>query len=322
MSDSRYAIIVGMGRSGTNWLLELLNLSSKTYCRNEPYASAESPLRKLEHDRFVEHQDTGSLEAHWDSAIEETLMSMGHRDPAITVDKDYFKPLSRKAGFYRLARSIKFRNAVTPAIKSLRGQEWAAPGWVFDRGKLQRSKGVVKFTRSTGWVAFVLKNRKDVPVFHIARHPGGFLNSWKNRYLSTTTSDDAMAGKLDHLHDLVTTNSHWRDIIGDLEQLDIESAHLWYWLYMNRTVFEAGQQNPNYHYINYEDLARYPVDTMRPLFDAYGLEWNSAIENNIGQLGDNSTFISDAWKKKLDTRQVEIAQSFTEMAKDFYQPAA
>lgn len=322
MTEARYAIIVGMGRSGTNWLLELLNLSSQTYCRNEPYACLESPLRKLEHDRFVEHPDISALAKHWDNAIDHTLMSMGFRDPVVTATKDFHHSLSRQAGLYRLLRSTKFRKLISPVLPSLRGEEWLAPGWVFDREKLRNAKGVVKFTRSTGWVSFVLKHRRDVPVFHITRHPGGFLNSWANRYLSTTTSEDALQGKLEHLHDLVTTSSHWRAMIGDVAQLDIESAHLWYWLYMNRTVFEAGRDNPNYRHVHYEDLARFPVETMRPLFDAYQLEWNDDIEQQISELGNKSKFISNAWKNKLTPRQIDIALSFTEMANDFYQPAA
>ena len=36
MNPRRYVLIAGQGRSGTNWLLQILDLSSQTHCRNEP----------------------------------------------------------------------------------------------------------------------------------------------------------------------------------------------------------------------------------------------------------------------------------------------
>ncbi|MEQ9482329.1 hypothetical protein [Coleofasciculus sp. F4-SAH-05] len=42
-----YILIVGQGRSGTNWLLDLLDLSSETHCRNEGDQLATSPLAQL-----------------------------------------------------------------------------------------------------------------------------------------------------------------------------------------------------------------------------------------------------------------------------------
>jgi len=33
----------------------------------------------------------------------------------------------------------------------------------------------------------VLVNRPQTAVLHIVRHPGGFLNSWRNRYLANTS---------------------------------------------------------------------------------------------------------------------------------------
>jgi len=52
-----YALVSGHGRSGTNWLLELLDLSPQTFRRSEPRGVETSPLRKLEHDRFVVRAD-------------------------------------------------------------------------------------------------------------------------------------------------------------------------------------------------------------------------------------------------------------------------
>lgn len=47
MKTLPYLLIAGHERSGTNWLLEIFNLSPRTFCRNEPYGIDGSPLAAL-----------------------------------------------------------------------------------------------------------------------------------------------------------------------------------------------------------------------------------------------------------------------------------
>lgn len=41
-----YVLVVG-GRSGSTWVLDLLDQSAETFCRNEPYGAAGSSLARL-----------------------------------------------------------------------------------------------------------------------------------------------------------------------------------------------------------------------------------------------------------------------------------
>ena len=60
-----YAFVTGNGRSGTNWLLELLDLSPQTFCRSEPSGIETSPLKALDDDRFVKRADQSALDSKW-----------------------------------------------------------------------------------------------------------------------------------------------------------------------------------------------------------------------------------------------------------------
>ena len=46
-SPAHYALIAGHGRSGTNWLLHLLDRSATTHCRNEPNEIAGNAFAAL-----------------------------------------------------------------------------------------------------------------------------------------------------------------------------------------------------------------------------------------------------------------------------------
>ena len=71
-----YALITGQGRSGTNWLLELFDASSKTFCRNEPDRLEGSPLGLLAEDLLV----TGHLAAQPGAGVSPDTLGTPQRD--------------------------------------------------------------------------------------------------------------------------------------------------------------------------------------------------------------------------------------------------
>ena len=69
MSPKRYVLITGQGRSGTNWLLEILDQSRQTHCRNEPNGCAGSALSALPLGQMSCPEQEAKLESAWDAAI-------------------------------------------------------------------------------------------------------------------------------------------------------------------------------------------------------------------------------------------------------------
>lgn len=307
-----YCIIAGHGRSGTNWLLELLDLSSQTFCRNEPYGSETSPLRELDEDRFVNRTDQTALDRRWDDAVLWTANHMGERDRPIVVPKDHVYPVSRTLGLYRMVRGPRYRKVLRSILPSLRGGEWRPPSWVFNRARLAEALPVLKLVSSPGWLVYVLKRRPRACVLHIVRHPGGYLNSWANRYRSE--NDEGMILRLNRarLEVVAQEDPAWADRFGDIARMTTEESELWFWRYATETIDRAGQGKPAYHRIVYEELTSSPVPIVKRCYEDCGLEWSQDIEQAVVSASQVSRGIAAKWRKRLREDQIDLVSRILE----------
>jgi len=315
-----YALIVGQGRSGTNWLLELLDRSPETFCRSEPYGAVESPFNQLSMHRWIVRADQSELEEHWDETIRWTRTHMGLRDRVVHVRKDHLHEASRRLGLYRCVRGPRLRAALSRVMPGLRGGEWEMPWWLGSNERLARALAVVKLVAPPGWASFVLRQRPEIPVLHIVRHPGGFLNSWSNRYLSSRDPDAVLAANLARLRDVVAEEPAWAGRFGDIAAMSAEESELWYWHYANDVVFRAGNSQSAYFRIVYEELVQDPVRVMRSVYEHCDLEWTNSIETAVR--GTTSTAdLAFGWRARLDPEQLRLTERFAEAAGGFYGPS-
>lgn len=314
-----YALIVGQGRSGTNWLLQLLDLSRETFCRNEPYGASTSPFNRpqLAQHRFIERPDQQTLEADWDDAVNWTGQHMGIRDPRTTVPKDHLYEHARKLGLYRLARGPRTRRVLSTLLPSLRGDEWRIPSWLGSAQRLERAVVVLKLVAPPGWAAFVLRHRPGVPVFHIVRHPGGFLKSWSRRYAANEEPAAHLRENHRRLSEIAAVSEDWAKQFGCIENMSVDESELWYWYYANTIVARAGRESTDYHHIVYEELVEAPVAVMKPLYRSCGLLWDAAIEASVARTGIGSQDVASAWRETLNETQLALVDRFAAMANSF-----
>ncbi len=282
-----YALVSGHGRSGTNWLLELLDLSSQTFCRSEPRGTEASPLQKFEHDRFVKRADQSALDTAWDEAIRWTASHMGERDRVVTMPKRHIRPISRRLGLYRVVRGPRYRRALSLFLPSLRGGEWRPPAFVFDHAVLREALPILKLVSSPGWTDWVLHQRPHVRVFHIVRHPGGYLHSWKNRYRSK--HDESVIQRMNRarLEDISREQPRWGERFGDVAAMTTVESELWFWCYASETIDQAGEAKSAYYRIIYEELAANPVPIVRRCYEMCGLDWSQCVEEAV--IGSSQT---------------------------------
>lgn len=301
-----YALVSGHGRSGTNWLLELFDLSPRTFCRNEPAGIETSPLKKLEWDRFIRRADQTALEEGWDDAVSWTCSHMGERDRVITMPKDHMHAWSRSLGLYRIARGPRYRRALGHLIPSLRGAEWPAPAWVFDRARLAQALPVLKLVSSPGWSDWVLRRRPTIGLFHIVRHPGGYLHSWTTRYRSKHDEETIHRLNRARLEDIAAEEPEWGARFGSIDAMGTEESELWFWCYATETIEAAGRGRPAYDRIIYEDLTSDPVPIVRRCYEKCRLAWSRAIERAVLDASRTSQTIAGAWRESLDEGQIEL----------------
>lgn len=299
-----YVMIVGQGRSGTNWLLDILDNSPCTRSRNEPNKLATSPLAKLP-SPYVPSQDLSALADGWDEAIRWTSTHMGERDRLPTGPKDHVFRFSQISGLARIMnrRPRKLLSCVFP---SLGKSEWAIPFWIASHQAIGRALPVVKFVQAPIWAAWVLKNRPMVQVLHIVRHPGGFLHSWRSRYLKSADAVQVRKANYDRLDIIRKAQPEWGERFGKIGEMSVEESELWYWRYASETIHVAGEGKPRYELIVYEELVADLLDVAKRVFKVCGLEWDGRIARCVNQSGSQSSSIAAAWRVKLSSEDLEI----------------
>jgi len=303
--NRKYALIVGHGRSGTNWLLRMMDQSPQTFCRNESNKVEGSPLGKLQETGVVITHKSKliDLDQSWDDAITWTTDRMGSRDHDINTPKQYIYAPSRFIGLDRLVMKPTIRHSLALFCPKLRGGEWRFPWWLGSRHRLREAVGVIKLVQVPGWTTFVLEHRPSVPVLHIIRHPGGFLNSWRSRYLMRKDTNAVEQANHQRLKTIAAEDPHWSDQIGDIDRLSVYESELWYWCYANEKVYEAGKTSKQYHRIVYEDLVANPVTRLQKIYQACDLDWSPFVEQSIRKHCSHSKQIMDKWRDKLEPEQ-------------------
>lgn len=302
-SPPEYVLVVGNGRSGTKWLLSILDSSPSTHCRNEPDEITTSPLAKLPSPQ----DDLSLLDKNWDAAISWAATHIGERDLAWTGRKDYVFELSRITGLTR-ALDKRPRSFLSMLLPALRGAEWELPFWIGDRNAMSRALPVLKFVQAPLWTIWALRHRPSAQVLHIVRHPGGFLNSWKRRYLNDHAVESVTLANRKRLQAIARTQPEWGDRFGDISELSVMESELWYWRYATETIHNVGYGQPRYALIVYEQLASKIIEQAQRVFQTCGLSWDARIERRIKQQSGDSDSIATAWKLKLSSEDIAAVE--------------
>jgi len=302
-----YILIVGQGRSGTNWLLDLLNLSLNTYCRNEANEIENAPLAKLLESGMAKTLDE-SFGNRWDEAIAAETLLMSDRDRLGLTPKFYLRESVRKLGGTALLSKKKIRKILSVFQPNLKNNAWLVPAWLANPEKLKQALTVFKLNQVPAYAEWVLKNRPDTLVIHIVRHPGGFLNSWEKRYLALKNKEAVKQANEERLKTIVLHNLEWAKIFGNIETMTVDESELWYWLYANEIIYNAGNGSANYLLIVYEDLVNNTLEVIQQLYEKCQLAWTPEIEGEINKSTSKSGKIATAWQKKLSEEQIKLVE--------------
>lgn len=304
MSKFDYIMISAYGRSGTNWLLKVLDLSAHTYCRNEPNELKDSMLNRLGSDWVLEN-DGAELNDMWDEAISKAAISIGVRDHKIRHHKDFFRIFARSSGAYRLASSSRVRRFINRIQPTTTCHEWLASPLVFRHNRMHEALTVIKINHAPGWACWLLENRRNAGVLHIVRHPAGMLNSWRNRYLNKNVYEKVAAENRDRLKKIARFAPVWRDRFGAIDNMSIEESELWFWRYSTESVHMTGQSNERYHLVLFEDLARDSDKAAREIYQFCGLDYTVDICNQVKKFSERSQSIADSWKNAISDQDMQ-----------------
>ncbi len=308
-----YALLVGQGRSGTNFLLALLDQSPRTHCRNEPDQLDRSALSALAEFRFFV-DDEAKLARIFDPAIGEAALCVGPRDHAADLPKTWLRPLSRRAGFFYLRQRYRAVERLLRRRKPMDGRELRFPPWMADPERLAQSFHVFKLNAAVGVGAWALRRRPQARVLHIVRHPGGFAKSWLARWVKGEGGQERGAGTPDALRDeerlraVLRREPHWARVMGDVDAMDRVEGELWWWRYVNESLWREGRARASYRLTLYEDRVAQPLEATRAVFETCGLGWSEEIAGRVGRVARGAEGIARAWRDELDRRTVALVE--------------
>lgn len=302
--DRKYGLVIGQGRSGTNWLLDCLDASSQTFCRNEPNECIPSLMDPLPNHWRI-GADGARLAHWWDQVAHETATHMGERDHRLNHPKDFVRPLSQQLGIAQLSARPKARRLASRVLWSWADGEWAMPRWV---GRLDQpdTMAIFKLVQAYNWATWVIDNRPDVPVVQVVRHPGGRHESFLRRYVATADAEKVRKHKIDQLRQLAPEKG-LVERMGPLDALTLEEAETWFGVYQMEVFEHRAARSPKYLRVVYEDMVSDPSTTIEQVFDHLGLRLSQEVQDRIdarsktsvfGQVRDASVQI-DGWRDEL-----------------------
>jgi|SRR5450759_295647 hypothetical protein len=138
-----------------------------------------------------------------------------------------------------------------------------------------------------------------LPVVHIVRHPGGYINSWLNRFVSYKNPSEVTELNRRRLFDISDADPEWKQRFGDIASMGMVELELWYWRYATELIDHYGSKSPNYHLVVYEDLAHDAVSKINKIYDAARLPLTDDIQSKIEKECRSSFIIANNWKNKL-----------------------
>jgi hypothetical protein len=307
------ALLIGQGRSGTNFLLSLFDQSPLTHCRNEPDQLDRSSLAALAEFRFFVDDDL-KLEGKFDRAFREAALCIGPRDHVAAHPKAWLRPSTQRAGFFLLRQRYRAVERLWRRRKPMDGREVRFPRWMIDPLRLERSLHVFKLNAAVGLGTWALRHRREMRLIQIVRHPAGFLKSWLRRWVKGEGGQDRGQGTRDlwrdedRLRELARRDPAWQRTLGDVDAMSRTEGELWWWRYVNETLWREGCERESYRLVLYEDLAARPVELARELFETCGLHWDDELSARAGRLAKEPHKDPRAWRDELDEPTVEIVE--------------
>ena len=317
MESAEYAIITGNGRSGTNWLETILHASPLTHCRSEPYGIPTSPFNRIP-QVWKAGVTAPDMERHWDGIIAWSRSHIGQRDHAFLTPKHYVHSLARISGVASLIAHAKSRRVVAFIQPTLRRGECRMPWWLGSQRRMEQAYPVFKINVDQRMASWILAHRPQARILHIVRHPCGRLNSWLSRYVAGRNTDDVLLDRKARLRKIGEAEPHWKAKFGDVEAMSLVECEVWFWRYVNESVFAAGLGHPGYLRLVYEELAESPLENARKAYAFCGLPWEAQVEAIInrgldrsisGKRSSTPTSIARAWRSKLSSEHVRTLET-------------
>jgi hypothetical protein len=278
-----YIVICGLGRSGTNRLLQAFDMHERTLCRNEPNKVKGGGLQQLETNLFPDELGEG-FNARLADTVQTASASRGGRDQFNNQPKAYLRsgPASRVVS--NIERGARKRRLFAPLKPDFRAGEWRIPRLCLTADADQVMLPILKVLRVPGWWMRSHKAHPGQKLIHAVRSPEVFLKSWLNRYVSTQEVETVFRANLPSARKIA---AHFgaEPLVGEeMTEARLIESELWRWRYINEAMYAALKDSERYTSVAYDAFSADPGAETRRLFAFAGLSADERHEAAVASM--------------------------------------
>jgi hypothetical protein len=120
------------------------------------------------------------------------------------------------------------------------------------------------------------------------------------------------------LREALVVYPSWANCFGDIDQLSLYKAVLWFWSFNNSEICKLAREHPKCKVILYEDLVSAPLKYASLAYDHLGLSMNRQVLARIdadrgtsvwGKLGGTPNEVATSWKTELEPSELVLVNS-------------
>lgn len=299
---NRFVLISGNGRSGSNRLLDILDRSAFTACRNEmnevPGAQFHGITSELFADGFTAEQ-----KARLDQAVAQARLRRSNQDRPTKVDKDYITSRGLEARWNWALSKDRLRMALakTPLLES--PQEWQIPTVFADHAKLKKALLVLKLNGGPAWTTYLHDASPDAHIIHNIRDPRAYLNSWYNRFAKEMDRTHFQ----EHFPDLPKIFAYFgkegAERLNDFSKESLMEIELWRWRYTNEMIHTELGGSDRAITVTYADVDADPGAAAEKIYAFAGLDFNDQVAELVQTM--RNTLFAKKHSVKLENETID-----------------
>jgi hypothetical protein len=285
-----------MGRSGTNFLLDLIDSCPITHCRNEPDELSGGVLEGWSEWKI--HRSLFGAADPW-SDLRQAAMCGGERDRPIPPYKSWLRDAASTP-----AKALS-KTALRKLVPGLGGSEYPLPAALVRSEELSGALHVFKINAAPS-VAEVFTSASDNPsirnarIIHIVRNPAGFLRSWRRRWLAEHDEEQVLLANVERLEEVRRLDPEGGAFISTVPDPNVHEAELLFWRYCTQRIRTAGAESAEYLEVSYDELACSPLSYLQEIFEFLDLPWSEDVAARVGEMTSSSEDIATAFQSELD----------------------
>ncbi len=292
----RCVLVSGNGRSGSNRILDMLDASSETVCRNEPHAIEGGQFFEFDGRLFEEDLSFEKIQ-RMRQTFENALYRRSQRDRLNFKHKNFINRLGR-ASSVPMSKA-RFRNSLHALGVLQSPNEWTLLDRSLKKDLLARAVLVLKLPNAPAWCCAMAKENPNCLIVHNVRSPVEFLQSWYNRFIKTGVGFSSFEENFEDIPRILSFFGRAdSERLRETTEENVIEANLWRWRYVNEKLLEVSDLPRQYKRVTYRDVGRDPLGTAESLYNFCGLPFDTETRARINSM--KNTLFSNPHKFALD----------------------